>query len=298
MSLIRMEYLAHIPRVMRMKQWIKNGFVFLPLLFSGQCLDRGYWLASTMAFLGFSLVSSAVYIANDVLDRERDRSHPRKCLRPIAAGQVSLNFAALLGLGCMILGIRALSGVGPGLWVWSACYVVLQLFYNFFAKDRAIFDVVTLALGFQIRIWVGSVAIMVVPSLWMQLCVFMLSLFLGFAKRRSEQIVLKDNAVRHRAVLGDYPPALLDRLIFLFAALSILSYAFYAGTSLVHSQLSPGIFLYSIGFVVAGIARYLYLIYVKACGEDLAEILLKDVWLFLTVLWWLYYMAFLIYIIK
>lgn len=290
--------LANLVGVLRVQQWIKNAFIFLPVVFSGYLFQSDLWLNITLTFIAFSFISSAIYIINDLLDYRQDQKHPIKSLRPIAANKVSKPLAMIVSVVCLLLGIYFSYLVSLDLTFLSIAYVLLQLLYNSRSKKMVLVDVLSVAFGFLMRIWAGSIAAQVLPSAWLQLCVFVLSLFLGFAKRRSEMSLLKLDAHEHRSVLSKYSVYLLDQLIMICATLSIVFYGLYTISPEVVARVHSNAMLYSLPFVIYGIFRYLYLIHQNKKGDDSGEILLNDVPLFLAVLGWCLFVVFVIYFSK
>jgi len=173
-------------------------------------------------------------------------------------------------------------------------YILLHLIYNLYTKKIVILDVIFIALGFQVRIWAGSLAAGVFPSVWLQMCVFVLALFLGFIKRRHELIVLKDRAKEHRVVLGHYTSYLLDQIIMICATLTVVFYGLYAISPEIALRFKGHGMVYSIVFVLYGIFRYIYLVHVKRRGGDPGELIMTDLPLVLSIILWLTYIIVLI----
>jgi len=285
-------------QLFRVKQWVKNGFIVLPLIFSGQFVNPSLWLVSFKAILGFSFIASMVYIVNDLIDRQTDILHPAKSKRPIASGKISPRLAIVCAFLSFILGCFFLRTLGPLVWMTVVSYVFLQIIYNIFTRKWVILDVLTVALGFLVRVWVGALAIGVLPSMWLQLCVFALALFLGFTKRRYELVVLDTSASRHRFALSEYTVHFLDQMIMICSTLSIVFYGLYTISAEVTQRLGHSGLLYSVGFVIYGMFRYLYLVHVKKLGDDPGDILLRDGPLLLNIAVWLIFIAVLILQVK
>ncbi len=270
---------------MRPRQWPKNLVVLSAVIFAGRFTQPAEVLRSIAGVAVFCLISGAMYLVNDVHDREQDRAHETKRLRPIASGRVSPRLAlgvasglALVSLGAsIVLGLR-FAGV-------ALAYLALQGAYTFFLKDLVILDVMAIAAGFVLRAQAGIVAISVAFSPWLLACAALLALFLGFAKRRNELSVLKATAVTHRASLEHYTPELIDQLLSIVTASTIMSYSlytFFSPTSRTHNYL-----MLTIPFVVYGLFRYLYLVYQRDLGGSPEEILLKDAPLIVDIALWL-----------
>lgn len=275
--------------LMRPKQWVKNVFIFFPLLFSGEIYNIGLLADCVLAFIGFSFVASSVYILNDCFDVRQDIFHPLKAHRASVIQSLKRSsIAALIGL-CAIAGLTILYGVGVNICLLALFYIALFIVYNYYAKKIVLLDVFIIAVGFQIRIWIGSLAAGVEPSAWLQMCVFLLALFLGFAKRRYEITALKDNAVNHRGALAHYTAYLLDQIIIICSTLSIVFYGLYAiSGEVLHSDGNYHM-VYSVVFVIYGIFRYLYLIHIRKLGGDPGQILFADMPLMVTVVLWILY---------
>lgn len=275
-------------RTLRPHQWIKNAFVFMGLLF-GHAWHRPMLLAQVAAAAAaFCLVSSAVYVVNDLIDREADRLHPQKRHRPIAAGRLGTGAASVLALAVGLGGLAL--GAWGGLWVLVilAAYVVLNTAYSMGLKHVVILDVFAIAAGFMLRILAGTVGVGIPPSRWLLLCGLMVTLFLGFAKRRAEigAIAANDHGA-HRRVLEHYTPVLLDKFIGITATSVILSYSLYTmspDTVRIHGTTN---LIYTVPFIVYGIFRYVYRLHRGGGGGDPAHDLLHDPHLMLAVAGWL-----------
>ncbi len=298
-----------ILKEMRPRQWPKNGFVFLPLIFTvGQ-----YWspftpemwefLSLTIgAFIVFCLASGFVYLVNDLVDVEKDRAHPRKRNRPIASGALPEGVAR--GAAIIILIVTLLGAIVLDLYgatfpypsgepifpfpmpftVVTVAYLVLQVAYSFYLKHVVIIDVFCIAAGFVLRTVAGAAIIQVPISPWLYVLTTMLSLFIGFAKRRNELTILEDNAKDHRAILEEYSASLLDQIIAVTLACTVVAYSLYTFTA--ENLPANHAMMLTIPFVLYGIFRYLYLIHIKNEGGSPEEALLGDRPLLLSVLLW------------
>lgn len=263
-------------RSLRPNQWTKNVIVFAGLLF-GQRLVDGAALASAVgAFAVFCALSSAMYLVNDVLDRNEDRRHPIKSRRPIAAGLVSpataLTGAAALSLG----GIGCAFWLRPQFGVIAVAFLLLLWLYSQKVKHIVILDVLAIATGFVLRAVAGAVAVEVPISQWLLICTLLLALFLGFAKRRHELVLLGDGAAGHRRALAEYSPQLLDQLITIVAAATIVSYAFYTVEPATVEKFQTDRLTLTLPFAAYGIFRYLYLVHRRDGGGSPSELLLSD----------------------
>ncbi|MCB2081887.1 MAG: UbiA prenyltransferase family protein [Rickettsiales bacterium] len=257
---------------MRPRQWIKNGFVLAPMVFA---MERSpeLWIKALIAMATFILISSAVYVLNDIVDRAADRLHPVKRNRPIASGRVSVRMAGIW------MGLLVLAGMVLALRLPAACLGVLLIYgglniaYSFYLKHQVILDVLTIAAGFVLRVVMGGYATGTQVSPWIIMATFALALFLGFGKRRQELVALGDAAPR--ASLADYNAALLDKFITLSCTSAFLLYAVYA-VEMEGRTGSTGL-VYTVGFVAYGLFRYLRYIYVEANGERPEMILARDI---------------------
>jgi 4-hydroxybenzoate polyprenyltransferase len=270
-------------RALRPRQWTKNLAVFAPLLFARHVTDPVSALRATGAVLSFCLLASAIYLLNDWRDREADRQHPEKRLRPIAAGQMGGLAAVLLGTGLFAAGV-GLAWLVRGQFLQVAlAYVGLQVLYTLWLKRFVLLDVVVIAIGFVVRVVGGGVAIDVPVSNWLYLCTLLLAVFLGFAKRRHELSSLDQGAAAHRPVLSAYSLPLLDQLISVVASACILSYGLYSVSAETQAKVGSDRMKLTVPFVMYGIFRYLYLIHRKNQGGSPERVLLTDVPTLLTV---------------
>lgn len=259
----------------RPRQWVKNAFVFPALLFSQHLFDADYVARSAVAALCFCLLSGAVYLFNDVLDRERDRQHPTKSKRPIASGRlpVSLAMTASLLLGAVGIGASFVLRADFG-WV-ALTYALMNLAYSLHLKHVVLLDVLIVAAGFLLRALGGALAIQVYISTWFVLCTFMLALFLALVKRRQELVVLDERAGHHRAILEEYSLPFLDQIISVLTASTLVCYALYAMG--VGDETGMGTRMqWTIPFVLYGVLRYLYVVYHQGQGENPTSVVWRD----------------------
>ena len=274
-------------RLLRPQQWLKNGFVLVGILFGHAWRDPEKLGAALWSVAAFCLLSSAVYVFNDLLDREADRRHPRKRHRPLAAGTVSVTLALTLMAACLACGVAlafTLAGAAP--WIFVT-YVILNAGYTLGLKHVVLLDVFIISAGFMLRLLAGTLGLDIAPSHWLLLCGMMLTLFLGFAKRRAELSTLAEDPTSHRRVLEDYSEAMLDQFLTVAAACTVVTYSLYtvsAETVTLHG--SPRLIL-TVPFVLYGMLRYLFLLHRRGGGGDPAQELLGDAHLQLAVLGWL-----------
>lgn len=273
--------------LLRPHQWIKNGFVFVGLLFGHAWTDPVKLGQALAAFAAFCLLASAVYVMNDLIDREQDRLHPKKKHRPLAAGTVSTTTAAMLAAACLTVGgIIAWRLAGNAPWIFAA-YLGLNVGYSLGLKHVVILDVFIISSGFMLRILAGTHGLGIVPSQWLLLCGLMLTLFLGFAKRRAELYALPPGDAGHRRVLEHYTEPMLDQFIGIVAAGTVISYALYtvsAETVALHG--TRGL-IATVPFVLYGMLRYLWRLHRRSGGGDPALELLTDPHLLAATAGWL-----------
>lgn len=270
---------------MRPRQWSKNLLLFAGLLFAEKLGDVDRLWLNLLAFLSFCLISGAVYIYNDLRDVEEDRLHPQKRQRPIASGKLPVAVAIWWMLSAALLGLMLAFWVRPAFGGLAVLYLALSLAYSLGAKHIVILDVFLIAAGFVLRALAGAVAIQVHISGWLLACTTLLSLFLGFCKRRHELVLLGEEAVNHRATLGEYSVALLDQFIAIVSSATIITYALYtiqSATAAQHENLK-----YTVPLVMYGIFRYLYLVYRKDLGGAPEQVLLEDRGIQVTIALWI-----------
>lgn len=257
---------------MRPKQWIKNGFVAAPLVFADDLFDGAQFLRALVAVVAFCLASSATYLLNDVLDREADRLHPRKRMRPIAAGELSVR-VALTTSGILGIAAVALSLVlGWRFLIVVVAYLAITLTYTLWMKHEVILDVMGIAAGFVVRVVAGAVAIDVRPSPWILICTGLLAMLLGFGKRRHEVLTLDTgDRVTHRRVLADYSERFLDVMLVSMATLTLAAYAVYTATGGTTSWMAV-----TLPVVAYGVLRYLWLLLQHNEGGSPTEIAWND----------------------
>lgn len=275
-------------RLLRPQQWVKNCFVLVPLLFSGKFTDAGAAVSALLAFVAFCLVASAVYAGNDVADRDADRAHPTKRHRPVASGLIGTGAAlgAAATLTALALGLAAMVDL-PLLAIISS-YLVLNVAYTLWLKRLVILDVFTIAAFFLLRLLAGTTAIHVQPSIWLLLCGGLLALYLGFAKRRHEVVLLGQGSASHRSVLTEYSEIFLDQMSTVLLSVTVVSYIMY---TLSHQKLAE-VGSYSLTgstvFVLYGVFRYLYLVHQRQGGSPTETLLTDRALLGAVVLWALY----------
>jgi 4-hydroxybenzoate polyprenyltransferase len=287
--------LVELFKSIRPQQWLKNLFIFAPLIFSENIFNRSMFLLSLLAFAVFCLLSGALYILNDLKDIEEDRLHPIKSKRPLAAGRLkkSQAIAAFVILSFVSLLLAAMVN-REFLWV-CLVYFVLQIAYSFTLKHVVILDVFIVASGFFLRVIAGAVAIQVQISPWLLICTTLLALFLALSKRRHEILLLDEEAVNHRPILKEYSPYLLDQMISVATASTVIAYCLYTISGETIEKFGTNKLILTIPFVLYGIFRYLYLIHQKAEGGTPETLILKDRPLLFDIFLWIISAALIIY---
>jgi 4-hydroxybenzoate polyprenyltransferase len=251
-----------------------------------------------IAFAIFCALSGAVYLVNDILDREQDRRHPLKATRPIASGALSVTAAAS---AAAVLAAAALVGawlLGPAFFITAAAYLFLLFTYSAYLKHVVILDVLTLSAGFTLRAVAGGAAIGVPVSHWLVLCTTLLALFLALGKRRHELVLLGAGATEHRPILEHYSPYLLDQMISVVTASTLIAYAFYTFSPETTEKFGTSMLSLTIPFPLYGIFRYLYLVHRKDLGGSPAELLVDDRPLLVCVALWAVAVVVVIYHVK
>jgi decaprenyl-phosphate phosphoribosyltransferase len=285
-------------RLARPDQYVKNGFVFLPLIFGHQLFNPDAFFVVLVAFVGFCLASSAVYVFNDFKDVEEDRIHPVKCHRPLASGQISprqaLWFAGLLGVGSVGIGLSL--GNWPYLGILIA-YLLLNTAYSLKLKHVAIIDVVTVSTGFVLRVFAGGVVVNIMPTHWLVLMTFLLALFISLAKRRDD-LLLARSGNSHRRSLDGYNLEFVSGAMMIMAAVTIVSYILYTVSQDV-TQKHGSQHLYLTSFwVIVGLLRYMQITFVREKSGSPTQVLLEDFFLQIVAGLWLLSFVIFIYVAR
>ncbi len=280
---------------MRPYQWSKNLFVLTPLLFAKKIMEPEAVGYSLMAFVVFCFLASGLYIFNDWLDIEEDRAHPLKRNRPLSSGLLPVNIA-LTTAAILVLGALGLASL-ISFWFFSIAivYFVLTLLYCLTLKRFIILDCIAIACGFVLRVVGGAVAISVEASHWLIACAFLLALFLAFSKRRQELLMLSNDAVGHRMVLGEYSVAFLERANVIVIGAALVSYALYTVAPETIEKFQTNALIYGTVFVIYGLLRYLALIEQSENGGDPSKMLIRDRPLLITIAAWAVYNAIIVY---
>lgn len=284
---------ASLFALLRPHQWIKNGFVAAPLLFTPAAVSVNSVATVAAGFASFCLLSSAAYVINDYIDREADRQHPEKRDRPLAAGKISTAQAAGVLAVLIVVGFSVAATVGPPFLWFVAGYIALNIMYSLKLKQVGILDVLIIAIGFVLRVYSGAVLIEVVPSAWILICTGLLGLFLALAKRRDD--LERQLGTDHRASLEGYSKEFLDTAITVVLAALLVAYMIYTTDSQVIARLGASQIYLTTPFVIAGVLRYLQITLVEKRSGSPTRLLLHDWFLKLTILGWLLTFGLVIY---
>jgi 4-hydroxybenzoate polyprenyltransferase len=279
---------------LRPRQWVKNLFVFAGVVFGQKLLTPAIFTAGA-AFLIFCGLSGAVYLLNDVADREQDRLHPEKRNRPVAAGRLPAGVAVIAAVVLIVIGLGASVLISAPFALAALAYVVLLSAYSVWLKHLVIVDVLVVAIGFVVRAVAGALAVQVAISGWLLICTILLALFLALGKRRHEVISLESEAVRHRAILAEYSAALLDQMIAVVTASTVTAYALYTMSPETVAKFHTALLPATLPFVLYGVFRYLYLLYQRQLGGNPSDAVLRDRALLLNTLLWMASVLLIIY---
>lgn len=279
--------IIEIFKSLRPQQWIKNLFIFAPLIFSRNFLNGPFLVKTVTAFAAFCLISSAHYIFNDLRDIDEDRRHPVKSKRPLASGRLKKGPAvtALIIIGAA--GLVLAASIGRPFLIIAIGYLVLQTAYSMWLKHVVILDVFVIAAGFLIRVVAGGLAIRVEISSWLLICTILLSLFLAMGKRRYELVLLDKDAANHRPILREYNTYLLDQMISVVTASTLLAYCLYTISAETVAKFGTRNLIFTVPFVLYGIFRYLYLIHQKAEGGTPEALIIRDKPLLADIFLWI-----------
>ena len=282
-------------RAMRPRQWIKNIFVFGAIVFSEQRLwtrpDRVLLVFG--AFVLFCMTASAIYLINDLVDIEKDRAHPKKRNRPLAAGRLSPSVAIVAACVLLVVALPAaylldsVNGPDSGLLIVLLSYLLIQgMLYTYLLKHIVIVDIFTIAAGFILRAVAGAVVLDIEITPWLLICMGLLALFLGLGKRRAELVLLEEGATDHRRILEEYSVPMLDQMMSIVTAATIIAYTLFTFTATTLPHEPYPVMMITIPFVVYAIFRYVYLIYHHQGGGSPEELVLKDIPLALDIALW------------
>jgi decaprenyl-phosphate phosphoribosyltransferase len=278
---------------LRIKEWIKNGFIFLPMFFAGMMNNLHLIQLMCIGFAAFCLAASSIYCINDLVDVDFDKEHPTKKNRPYASGKISTSQLVALSSSCMAVAAVLLFFLPNEAKLILVAYIIMQLAYSFFLKHIAVVDCVTIALGFVFRILFGGMILGSPGSSWIILVTFLLSLYLAFAKRRCELAMLSTNQTRRS--LQHYSLIFLDTALAVTCAVTIVAYIMYTHDAEVISRIHFPYFYLSSGFVIVGMLRHLQQTIQKGQTESPTDYLLKDPIIIITILFWVAFNFYVLY---
>ncbi len=281
---------------LRPQQWIKNFFIFAALIFSQNFFNLPLIARTVVAFIAFCIISSALYILNDLKDIEEDKRHPVKSKRPLASGRLKKSYAILSFFVLSALAFILAVTLNINFLIVTLVYFFLQIAYSFWLKHVVILDVFVIATGFLIRVVAGGLAIEVSLSSWLLICTILLALFLAMGKRRHELVLLDDKAKDHRPILEEYNPYFLDQMIAVVTASTVIAYCLYTISPETVDKFGTTNLLYTVPFVLYGIFRYLYLIHQRYEGGTPETLIIKDKPLLIDIFLWIGTAVFILYL--
>ena len=286
---------GYIAASMRIQQWIKNLFIFAALIFSANLFNIPDLLITLEGFFIFCLAASGVYLFNDIVDIEKDKLHPLKSKRALPSGKLSVKSAIIASAFLLFIGVFVSFQLKFEFGIVLLAYILINIWYTYQLKRVVILDVMTIAAGFVLRVIAGAVLIGVPTSEWLIICTILLSLFLGFSKRRHEIKILENEANTHRSVLQHYSPYFLDQMIGIVTATTVMSYALYTISEETVHKFGTKHLIYTVPFVLYGIFRYLYLVHKKDEGGDPTRLALTDLPLLFNIVLWIITVSIIIY---
>lgn len=284
-----MQVLKYFLVSLRPKQWVKNVFIFAPMIFSLHMFQAEYIWRSLLAFALFSLVTGTIYVINDVLDRDKDGLHPVKKERPIASGRLGIRPALLLAAGLLAGMLLFIARFNREFFLIVVFYVGLNVLYSAFLKRVVIIDIMVIALGFVLRVMIGGAVNRIVLYPWILISTFLLAIFLALIKRRQELLKIQGPlaGALTRSTLQNYTLALLDQMISIATATTLISYIMYVLSPDVQQKFHSARLFYTIPFVIFGIFRYLFLAYAKGEGESPSDVIYTDLPFTLNIILWI-----------
>lgn len=285
-----------ILKSMRPHQWLKNLFIFAPIIFSQNIFNLPFLLKTIVAFILFCILSGSLYILNDLKDLEEDKLHPSKSKRPIASGSLKKSTAFLFFIILSVLALILSITLNIYFFIAALIYFLLQVAYSFWLKHVVILDVFVVASGFFIRVVAGGLAIDVHLSSWLLICTILLSLFMAMSKRRHELVLLEENAGNHRPILKEYNPYLLDQMIAVVTASTLIAYCLYTISEETVSKFGTARLVYTVPFVLYGIFRYLYLVHQRTEGGSPEVLIIKDKPLLVDLFLWILAVMLILYL--
>lgn len=279
-----------ILKSMRLYQWVKNTFIFAPVIFSLQFFNVQVIENSLLAFILFSMVTGSIYIFNDIFDRQKDQLHPDKCKRPIASGDLSVPIAVTTAVILLGSSLTAIFFMNFNFFIIAVIYILMNILYSSLLKKIVILDVMVIAIGFVLRVKIGGEINQIELSVWILIITFLLAIFLALIKRRQELVKLNISQagdIKTRKTLRKYNISLLDQLISITTATTLISYIVYVINPDIQQKFHTENLYLTVPFVVFGVFRYLYLTYSRGKGENPSEIILSDIPFASNIILWL-----------
>lgn len=291
-----MEKTLNYIKFIRIHQWIKNTFVFIPAFFAAKINEIENIKLLLIAFLSFSLVASSIYVINDYVDIEKDKIHPTKSKRPLAAGKITKNEAKILFCVIFLLGISLAFFLNNGFLGIVIGYFVMNLLYCFYLKKIALIDILIISFGFLLRVIAGGVVLGIILSKWLIILTFLLALFLGFSKRRDDVLLMNNEGFMARKSVEGYNLEFINAAMVVLAAVIVVAYIMYAISPDLATRLHTEYSYITVFPVLVGVLRYFQITFVEQKSADPTQILVKDKFIIITVLSWVIMNLFLIYI--
>ena len=290
-----MSKIKSILRLMRIHQYVKNAFIFLPLFFAGQITNIVLFSNALVGFIGFSIAASAVYTLNDFLDIEDDRKHPSKKDRPLASGLISKKESIVLiglfsSIGLTIMATQSIQAL-----VILLSYIILNIGYSFYLKHIPIIDVAIISIGFVLRLFIGAIVTVTPLSKWIVIMTFLLALFLALAKRRDDVIHFMNTGKKMRKVIDGYNLQLIDGAMMIMASVVIVSYLLYTTSIEVINRINSEYLYLTSFFVILGVLRYMQISFVENNSGSPTKILYKDKFMLINILVWVFSFIYIIY---
>lgn len=287
--------MSNIIKLMRIHQYVKNLFIFLPLFFASRITDAGLLLNASIAFVAFSLAASSIYTLNDYKDIEDDRQHPKKKGRPLASGVISKRQAISIMVLLFVAGVALMASLSLKATAILLAYVSMNIAYSFYLKHVAILDVNIIAIGFVLRLFIGSAVTGIPLSMWIVIMTFLLALFMALAKRRDDVLIYLNTGKKMRKVIDGYNLQFLDAAMAIMASVVIVAYTIYT-TSVEVVERVQSEYLYLTGlFVIVGVMRYLQIAFVLKESGSPTRIVLQDHFMQLILLGWIIVFAWILY---
>jgi len=271
---------------MRPQQWLKNFFIYAPIIFSQNLFNFPLLIRTTVAFIAFCILSGSLYIFNDLQDIEEDKQHPQKSKRPLASGRLKKSTATVSTVILAPLAFIIAGTLNQEFFIICLIYGTLQIIYSLWLKYVVIVDVFVIAAGFLLRVVAGGLVINVSLSSWLLICTILLAFFLAMSKRRHELVLLEHNAQNHRSILREYSPYLLDQMMAVVTASTLIAYSLYTISTETINKFGTKKLIYTIPFVLYGIFRYLYLVHQKSEGGSPEALIIKDKPLLVDIFLW------------